>query len=234
MRRLIIALGVAVPLAVGVSVGWQQLWSRPCNHVQIQGVQYTDEHDLTALISDTLEAHLVADRLRRHPWVRTADAICYPTGTMRAWVHERVPRVLVIAGDGTPAYFMDKAGFMMPATTRMAFDVPVVRGLSEPYRPLKPAEGASTRELLSLLTRLEPSVDSLISEFAFTQRGLELTTTPLPSGASARVRLGHQGWDARLRNLRAYWTQQILAYPDRRTQLIDLRFDGQIVTRATL
>ena len=229
--RFLIALAILAPISAGASIGWEQLWQRPCTRLRLKGVQYADRAALETLILDTMDARIVADRLRRHPWVRSSGAICYPTGTLTVWIDERVPRALVLTPNGVANYYVDRAGFMMPVDTVIAFDVPVIHGISEPYRPLKPMEDPGMRALLAMLPNLEAPVDSLISELVFEGPELEVITRPTPAGSAARVRLGSEEWHARLARLHAFWEQHMLLHPDRRFERIDLRFEGQIITQ---
>ncbi len=228
--RVLIALCVLIPVSAGASIAWNHLRNRPCTQVRLHGVQYTDRAVLKALISDTMDAQIVADRLRRHPWVRSSRAACYVTGTLNVWIDERVPRALVLTPGEAPDYYVDRVGFMMPLDALIAFDVPVVHGVSEPYRPLKPVEDPGMRTLLALLPNLDASTDSLISELVFDGSELVVITCPTPAGPVARVHLGRNEWHKRLTWLNAFWKQQILAHPYRRYERIDLRFEGQIIT----
>ena len=229
--RIVVGAAVVIGIGLGASAGWQHITSRPCTLINLQGVRYADRQALEAMIRDTMDANIVADRLRRHPWVRASSAVCYPTGMLHVWVEERVPRALVMSENGEPDYFIDRAGYMMPVDSIMAFDVPLIHNASEPYRPLEPASHDGLRVLLEMLPGMNASVDALISEFVFTGDGLELITRPTPAGPAIRVNLGRDAWSDRLDRLHVFWRQQVAQHPKRHYESVDLRFNGQIVTK---
>lgn len=231
LLRIVIGATLLVGLGFGASAGWQHITSRPCTLINLQGVRYADSQALEAMIRDTMDANIVADRLRRHPWVRSSSAVCYPTGMLHVWVEERVPRALVMSETGEPDYFIDRAGYMMPVDSVMAFDVPLIHYANVPYRPLEPASHDGLRDLLEMLPGMDESVDALISEFIFTDDGLELITRPTPAGPAVRVNLGRDAWSDRLDRLHVFWRQQVTHHPNRQYESVDLRFNGQIVTR---
>ena len=230
-----ILAGIAVVATAGwgISAGWQHMADRPCTTMNLQGVHYVDRAALEAMILDTMDPEIIADRLRRHPWVRASSAICYPTGKLHVWVEERVPRALLMSNQGQPAFYVDRLGFMMPKDTLMAFDVPLIHNAHVSYRPLEPTEHHGLRTLVAMLPSLDAATDSLISEFIFADSGLELITRPTPTGTATRVRLGKEQWKARLEHLEAFWKQQVAQVPGRHYEIIDLRFRGQIVTVET-
>lgn len=229
--RGLIGTAILVCIGLAATAGWQHIIGRPCTLINLQGVRYADRIALETMIRDTMDAQIVADRLRRHPWVRASSAVCYPTGMLHVWVEERVPRALVMSESGEPAYFIDRAGFMMPVDSVMAFDVPLIHNVNVAYRPLEPAMHDGLRALLELLPATEASIDALISEFIFTDDGLELITRPSPVGTSVRVHLGRDEWSDRLERLQVFWRQQVAQNQSRRYESVDLRFKGQIVTR---
>ena len=220
---------VVVTAGWGISAGWQHMADRPCTEINLQGVRYVDRAALEAMILDTMDADIVADRLRRHPWVRASSAFCYPNGILHVWIEERVPRGLLLS-QGQPAYYVDRFGFMMPMDTVMAFDVPLIHNAPVSYRPLEPAEHQGLRTLVAMLPSLDATTDSLISEFIFSNDELDVITRPISAGTATRVMLGKEQWEARLKRLDAFWRQQAAQVPDRNYETIDLRFNGQIIT----
>ena len=52
-----------------------------------------------------------------------------------------------------------------------------------------------------------------------------------PAGQALTVRLGDSGFEERFRRLKAFWDQAVLTRPGTRYASVDLRFDGQIITR---
>ncbi len=226
-------------LALALSAAW--VWQRtlPLQRVAVVGAVHAPADEVAALTQAepdsvalfSLGPALMADRAQRHPWVRTASVRRLPTGTLRIAVRERQPVVLVLDDAGRPSHFLDAEGFAMPATgaTPALYDVPVMHD-APAYHPMQPVESAGLRSLLAALSTADPGELALVSEIDW---GNEVTvwTTPAGGHGSLKVRLGHADHDRQLRTLRAFWDQSVLPRPDAPFDLVDLRFDGQVVTR---
>ena len=177
---------------------------------------------LTAKAAITLKYQLYAGLL----------FLIYKTGTLRIAVQEREPVVLVLEG-GRPAHFLDARGYAMPVSgaSPALYDVPVLYG-APAYHPTQPVESAGLRSLLAALRRADPATLALVSEIEW-GRTVTVWTTPVAAHGSLPVRLGHADHDRQLKSLRAFWDQAVLPRPETRFAAIDLRFDGQVVTRET-
>lgn len=229
-------LGLAVA-ALGV-LGWHWQATLKVRAIAIEGAQHAAPAELirlagvdTSQVLFALSPALLEDRLRRHPWVQSAGATRLPDGTLRLAVEERRPVALVVDGRGAPAYYLDANGFSMPWGDALVHDVPLVRGLGRPYHPLARLEHPGVLELLAALGRAEPAADALLGEFVVEGAGVRLVTVPTPGGRPLAVRLGRSSFDEKLRRLTVFWEQVVLPQPRKRFTLVDLRFDGQIVTR---
>lgn len=237
-RRALRRLGL-VALALGLGAAW--VWQRtlPLAHVDVVGAVHADAAAVAALteaVPDSvalfsLSPALIADRAQRHPWVRRAHVRRLPTGTLRVRVEERVPVALALGADGRPAHFLDAEGYAMPveAASPAVYDVPVVHG-APAYHPVQPVESDTLRGLLGALARADAETVALVSEVDWGRRPT-LWTTPAGGHGSIPVRLGADDHDSQLRRLRAFWDQSVLPRPGAEFQLVDLRFDGQVVTR---
>jgi cell division protein FtsQ len=241
LRLALLAVGLSALTALAV-VGWRWQASLPLAAVEVTGVVHADTTellDLAAVPDSALLFHLdpviLEDRVRRHPWVAEASVTRWVTGTLSIDVEERVPTALVLDGDGRPAYFFDAAGFRMPAVAPRpghAYDVPLLRGRFGDYQPTTPVEDEAVRDLLATLAALPPEVDALVSSVErAADDSFVLHTAPAPGSGSIPVALGRAGFAAKLDRLHAFWDQAILTRPDTPVRRIDLRFDGQIVTR---
>ncbi len=231
-KRLLRILVTTLPICIAGVIGWYYLLQRPCTQIEITGVTYADPASLYSLIDSTLTVQLVVDRLLRHPWVQGGRAVCYPTGTMRVQILERVPRLLALDGNGTPAYYLDEFGYMIPIHAQTIFDVPLLRGTMDPYHALLPLEDRSMRNLLAIIPRLPSGVDSLISEFEIREDGLILImrgTTGVDQ--TIVVRFGNEAWEQRFHLLNTFWDQNMWSHEGRMIEVIDLRFKGQIITQ---
>ena len=226
-------------LALGLGAAW--VWQRtlPLERISVVGAVHAPADEVAALTQAepdsvalfALSPALVADRAQRHPWVRTASVRRMPTGTLRIAVDERQPVVLVLDGAGRPSHFLDAEGYAMPATgaSPALYDVPVMHD-APAYHPMQPVESPGLRSLLAALATAEPATLALVSEIDW-GRQVTVWTTPAGEHGSLRVRLGHADHARQLRTLRAFWDQSVLPRPDTPFRLVDLRFEGQVVTR---
>ena len=176
----------------------------------------------------------MADRVRRTPWVREAHVRRRPTGTLAIAVEERAPVALVVGADGRPSHYLDAEGYGLPLRPGDPFDVPLLRGAVPAYHPTRPVESAALRDLLAALAGADAETDALVSEVVVGSGGDALLRTSPEGGHGAlAVRLGVGGYAGKLRRLRLFWEQAVLPRPEARYESLDLRFDGQIVTRET-
>jgi cell division protein FtsQ len=175
---------------------------------------------------------IAADRVRRHPWVGTADVRRLPTGTVLITVAERTPVALVLA-QGRPSHYLDRHGYAMPHVEGAAYDVPVLHGLRTPYHPVTPVLDSLALGVLSALAAVDPEANALVSDVEL--RGDEAWVYTIPPGArgSIPVRLGRGDVAAKLQRLKAFWMQAVLPQPATRFHQIDLRFASQVITRET-
>lgn len=240
-RRLRIALVAVVLLLVGSigGLGWHWVTSIRCTQIDLSGARHAERTALlelaqvdTGMVLFDIDPRLVADRMRRHPWVREASATRLPTGTLALHVEERTPVALVVDGAGRPAMYLDRFGFPMPLVPAAAYNVPLLRGFRERLHPVQPVEHATVRALLEALAVLDAETDALISEIAIQPSGEAwLYTTPAFGRDAIPVRLGRGPFARKLARLKAFWHQAVLTQPDKHFEQVDLRFDSQIVTR---
>ena len=228
---------IMLTLLLGAAWMWQR--TLPLERIAVVGAVHTPAAEVAALtgaVPDSvalfsLSPALLADRAQRHPWVRTASVRRMPTGALRIAVEERRPVVLALDAAGRPSHFLDAEGYAMPVAgaAPALYDVPVLHN-APPYHAVQPVESAGLRSLLAALAAAEPATVALVSEIDW---GEEVTvwTTPAGGHGPIRVRLGHADQARQLRALRAFWDQSVLPRPDTPFDLVDLRFDGQVVTR---
>ncbi|MDX1740942.1 MAG: FtsQ-type POTRA domain-containing protein [Rhodothermales bacterium] len=173
----------------------------------------------------------VIEHVEGLPWIREARMQRSQSGTLTLTIAERTP-VLLAMRRGRAVHFIDADGFRMPLVAGVAYDVPLLHGLTEEYDPREPVADPSVLELAAVLGDLDPSIHALISEIVL-QRSEDIIfhTTVLDARGSIEVRMGRGDIRQQLVKLHAFWHQALLPDPDRRVRQIDLRFDSQIVTR---
>ncbi|MDX1440612.1 MAG: FtsQ-type POTRA domain-containing protein [Rubricoccaceae bacterium] len=236
--------GVGLSVLALLATAWSWQRSLPLKRVVVSGTVHSDSADVvrfaaverdstTTLFS--IDPDLVADRVRRAPWVRNASIRRRPSGTLSIRVEEREPVVLVIGSDGRPVSYLDAEGYSMPLVEGALYDVPLLRGQTARQQPNQPIENESTLELLVALSEIDMQTDALISEVHVDSRGrVELRMSPGAGHESIPVELGAADFKTKFERLYTFWRQAVLTRPERDFQSIDLRFDGQVVTRESM
>lgn len=219
--------------------GWTWVDGMVVREVAVEGARYADEETILALAAvDTgtrvldVDPRLVADRAARHPWVRTGAVRRLPSGVVRITVRERFPVALALTPDGRPEAWLDAEGYAMPLPEAAAWDAPLVWGAPLPGNRTRPLAHPALRELLAVLPETGFPPDALVSSFEVDRDGSIVMHAAIPGGADAiAVHLGTRGYAEKFRRLHAFWTQAVSPRPDKTFASIDLRFDGQIVTK---
>ena len=241
IAKLALRLGGVVLVAGTVFaaglIGWQWQANVSVKTVVVEGAKQVHIDTLRALarvdsgaVMDQIDPSLIIDRVQRHPWVQHVNVERRrATRTLGLIVTERTPAALVIQ-DGQPAFYLDAAGFAMPLPDSTGFNVPLVRGLDTPYNPIKMVAGS---ELSSLLHALDGhAAQPLITEIDLaSNRTIRVLTLPTVEHPGVVADLGRDTFGQRLKRLVAFHHQVLQDDPDPRVGYIDLRFDGQIVSR---
>ena len=225
-------------MAGGGYVGWNWMKQVTLTEIQIRGMVHAQETELLDLIDvDSgdvmfdISSMILADRLRRHPWIAEASVSRLPTGLLDIQVVERHPVAQVLGSSGRIEYFFDRGGYRMPVSDHTFYAVPIISGSIEAYHPVMPVQDQVLKNILLLLPRLSPESDALVSEIRRTGKGIEIDTTPIGGNGTIPVVLGRSDFAYKFRKLEAFWEQEVLLHQNIQYASIDLRFDSQIVTR---
>jgi len=237
LRLLGLAAGTAAVVALGV-LGWQWRASRTVGEVVVDGTTHAPPDTLRRLAQvdsggtlSSVNATLVADRVERHPWVEQATiSKQHAWRTLHVEVTERTPAALALDPAGRPAYYLDTAGYAMPLPDSTSSGVPLVRGLPADFHPLRRQAPPRLRAVLAALD--ESEAEPIVSEITVQpDSSVHLVTTPVGEHDALPVRLSPGDPRPQLQQLRAFAAQVLATRPDAPIAEIDLRFDGQIVTR---
>jgi cell division protein FtsQ len=238
-------LGGVGALVAGVVLlgllGWQWRASAEVERVAVQGTQHAPPDTVRRLARvapgtplSAVDPALVADRVARHPWVKTAAvAPEWMFETLSITVTERTPAALAVDGEGRPAYYLSRAGHALPLPDSTGYDVPLVRGLATDGALPPPGRVLGPPVLRTLLATL-PTTNAgpLVAEITVRpDRTVRLLTRPMGTHGAVPVRVGTEDVAQRLRTLHAFAQQVLAAQPDASIEEIDLRFDGHVVTR---
>lgn len=242
-RSALRLLGLAAAvggMAVLAVLGWRWHGSRTVARVAVTGAEHTPPDTVRHLARvdsgaalASIDAARVAARVEHHPWVQDAAVTKQPVRrTLRVSVTERSPAALAVGDDGHPAYYLDRHGYALPLPDSADIDVPLVRGLETASdvspRPAPPR----LRELLGALG--DSKAGPLVAEFLVQpDQSVRLLTSPLGAHGAIPVWMGKGPAEAKLRQLHAFVEQALATDPEVPVGEIDLRFDGQILTRTT-
>lgn len=240
LERLVSGLGtgVLVVLVLGLgAVGWYWTETVTVRRVEVEGAERSDGEAIRELAAVDVGTRLygisvedLTGRVRTVPWVRAVDVDRIPTGVLQLEVEEYVPRAVAVTGRGRPAYYLAIGARALPLDGPPVSDLPLVHGLpderSDYDRTAHPALGGLLRSLAARSDRA-PLVSAI--EVGGSD-GLTLEVGPDPSGGSVSVVLGEGGYSDKITRLESFWAQRVQG-ADLRFHRIDLRFDGQVVTR---
>lgn len=238
--RFVLAL-VLLFLGVAMGTGWFLMESVQMRGVHIEGNRYALDEDVfqfagldsTEFLFD-IDPRMTGDRIKRHPWIQEAHVFRTANAILKIEVTERKPVLLVLDPDGDPLHYLDAEGYQMPYVKGAAFDVPLLSGFSDPYRPLVPVSNAGLLDVLRTLPSLKPELDALIAAFEIDDQGeFWLYTTPRPNRGTLKVRLGEDHFAQKASRLFAFWHQSVLHRQNIDFRWVDLRFDSQIITHET-
>ncbi len=231
-------LTILLVIAAGI-FGWWWKDQVLVRQVTITGLQHAGEAEVremihvdSTLLFFNLQPVMIADRVRRHPWIEDATVTRYPNATLGIEVTERYPTMLFIGKDGEPDRYLDAEGFQMPFIKEAVYDVPLLIGLEESVHSIRPVKHRALLKLLHDLERVPAEVDALISAFEIEKSGeINLHTAPKPGRGSIQVRLGRDKFLEKLSKLHAFWHEAVLKKDEVDFASIDLRFDSQIITK---
>lgn len=239
MRRSGFIQGIAILLVLaGGFMGWRWLMEVTLEGIEIRGVVNATELEIRDLVAtDTgvvlykMDTALIEDRVLRHPWIEGALVSRLPTGTMIVDVAEREPLIQIKDAAGRPDFYLDQFGFQMPRTDSTFYDVPLFTGYPESYHPLVRTEDTVVLAFLEALVEAPESSTKIVSEVSLRSGEVWLRLMPEGNHGATPVRVGRDEFDEKMRRLSAFWEQAMIRRQDKVFELIDLRFNSQIVAR---
>ncbi|MBN8589209.1 MAG: hypothetical protein J0L94_12915 [Rhodothermia bacterium] len=191
-------------------------------------IPYTDgQIKLSEVASDS-----VALWAKSHPWVKDASVSKGLNGTVEVEIIEKQPVLLVLNRDGVPQYYLDELGYPMNWKRGASFDVLPVSGATPPYRPGTKVPNGTLLALADALAKLPPNVTALVASLTLRPDGRIVgRTASINQSIPAKIELGKSNFKERLHTLKAFWDQSVLPYPQKEVREIDLRWEGQVVTK---
>jgi cell division protein FtsQ len=246
-RLLWIVLGSLLALFVLFNLIWQHWvmyqWAEFIN------TKYADRTELYNILQvkvptyhykmSEIDPAFVVQELKQHPWVSDAVVSKHWNGMMEVNVIEKMPVLLALNAQGYPAYYLDENAYPMPYRPGTDFNVPLVRGRLPKFNAKDYQPPLALKRLAQDVAHIPDHTRNLISELEIQLSenstkpagNVVLYTIPARNGESVYVKMGKGGFAEKMNRLEAFWMQAIRTQPTKHFEYVDLRFDGQIVTK---
>lgn len=182
-----------------------------------------------AVLFEDIDLGEIRKRVERHPYVKTASVNRDFPATVRVTIEERKPSVLLI---GSRMAVVDEENIVMPVRHGDALqNLAVVSGtfsIPQTGDTLRHAGAGRALQILRATRETDEVMYHLFSEIRVAGNN-ELTAYTAYGGVP--VLLGKNVTATKLLGFREFWLQEVVPAGADQIRSIDLRFDGQIVTR---
>lgn len=225
--------GVVLVLALAVMAGLYWSSTMTVNRVQFSGNHYVSISELqsvevpTGMSPDSMNFSSIMNQFEQIPYVQQADISVEPSGNLMISITERQP--IALLSDGDKKIYVDENGIRLPMKLGKAADVPILYGFNATPMTdtLKSDSFKTTSDFLMTVFDNKVS-NATISEVAWTQ---EEGIVALTNQNGVKLIFGKGDFTTRLRNWEAFYGEVIKQKGIDAMRSIDLRFEGQIVTR---
>ncbi|MDX1638053.1 MAG: cell division protein FtsQ/DivIB [Balneolaceae bacterium] len=226
----------AVLFLLGLAVLAGFYWNRTVTirEVQYAGNRFVSQEELSSQVTvptgvspDSVDFMTIINRLEEMPYVKQAAVEVEPSGNLTIQITEREPVALL--ADGERKVYVDRDGLRMPLRLGKPVDVPILYGFkTEPLSDtLKSEAWTQVRDFLTEIQK-QPFTNSTISEIAWTP-GEGIVALVYDNGV--KLVFGRDDFATKLRNWKAFYAEVIREKGIEKMKTVDLRFEGQIVTR---
>lgn len=222
-------------LVLGLAVLGGLYWSSTMtvNKVQFEGNYFVSIEDLknvevpTGLNPDSMNFADIRNQFERIPYVKQADISVQPSGNLMIRITERQP--IAQLADGSKKIYVDKEGLRLPMILGKTADVPILYGFrATPMSDTLKSEAYKTVSDFLVNMRSHRVSDATISEIAWTKND---GVVALTNQNGVKLIFGKGNFANRLRNWEAFYGKIIKQKGIEKMRSVDLRFEGQIVTR---
>jgi cell division septal protein FtsQ len=231
-RLWIFAALLLIGGAVAIGLYWSQ--SIRVEKITVNGTDLADAEQISnraqfavGIKRDSLSMLRVLDSVRRVDFVRSADISVNLNGTLELDIAERQP--IALLADQSPKMWVDKDGVLLPLRLGRSINVPLLYGFT----------GKNSRDTL------KSDAFSQVSRFLTTARQHDFTWSTLSevtyqkergiiavSGEeSVRLVFGKKDFKRKMGYWKAYYGQVLKYKQNPGHREVDLRYEGQIVTR---
>lgn len=225
--------GAIFTLGLAVMAGLYLSSTMTIERVQFSGNHFVSTSDLekikvpTGIKPDSMDFGRIMNRFEQIPYVKQADISVEPSGNLMVNVTERQPIALLAEGD--KKIYVDQEGIRLPMVLGKTVDLPILYGFSAaPMNDTLKSKAFKTASEFLMSVRKNKVSNATISEVAWTKKeGI----VALTNQNGVKLVFGKGDFDTRLRNWEAFYGEIIKQKGIEKMRSIDLRFEGQIVTR---
>lgn len=223
-------------LILGVAALAGVYWNRAVviREVQYRGNNFVTGRELadqvevpTGISPDSVDFMAIIEKLELIPYVKQAAVNVEPSGNLTIHITERQP--IAMLANGESKIYVDEDGIRLPLKLEQTVDVPIVYGFqtSPIGDTLKSDAWMQTR---TFLTEIRSSAfnNATISEIAWTR---DEGVVALSRENGVKLVFGKGEFPKKLRNWKAFYSEVIRKKGIDKMRSVDLRFEGQIVTR---
>ncbi len=226
--------GAILVLGLAVMAGLYWDSTMKVQSVQFEGNHFVSTQDLqlvevpTGMNPDSMNFGEIRNRFEKLPYVKQADISVSPNGTINILITERQPAALLI--DNKKKIYVDDDGIKLPIVPKKTVDVPILYGFrATPMQDTLQSKSFKTISNFLTAVRSNNVADATISEIAWSSSNEGIVALTNQNGV--KLIFGKGNFDTRLRNWEAFYGKVIKQKGIEKMRSIDLRFEGQIVTR---
>ena len=224
--------GALLVLGLAIAAGFYWNSNMKVHQVYYEGNSFVSNEQLkkvdvpTGIHPDSLNTISIIKEFEKIPYVKRAAVNVEPSGNITIQISERQPIAMLSGSSGK--IYIDQDGIRLPMVLDKAVNVPLLYGFST-HSTGDTLSGSSADKTVQFLNELRknPVSDATISEVAWTDNGIVALTNP----NGVKLIFGQDNFADRLRNWEAFYGKVIKQKGIEHMQSIDLRFQGQIVTR---
>ncbi|HKK47004.1 MAG TPA: cell division protein FtsQ/DivIB [Balneolaceae bacterium] len=225
--------GAILVLGLAIVAGFYWSSTMTVHQIRFKGNHFVSTANLKkvdvplGMNPDSMDFGQIMKRFEQIPYVKQADISVEPSGNLLINIKERQPIAMLV--DGNQKIFVDEDGVRLPLKLKSSVDVPILYGFSaKPIGDTISSKGYKTVAEFLKEVKERPVSNATISEVAWTKdEGVVAVTNQ----NSVKLIFGNGGFDKRLRNWEAFYGQVVKEKGIKKMRSIDLRFEGQIVTR---
>lgn len=225
--------GAVLVLGLAIMAGFYWNSTLTVERVQFSGNHFVSTEDLEmievplGMNPDSMDFGQVMRRFEEIPYVKQADVSVQPGGDLVVNITERQP--IALLADGSEKIYVDQDGIRLPRISGKTVDVPILYGFRA--KPMSDTLQNKAFKTVAdfLVTVLNSEVsNATISEVAWAPKD---GVVALTNQNGVKLIFGKGDFTNRLRNWEAFYGDIIKQKGIETMRSIDLRFEGQIVTR---